>query len=94
MDGGEIVLILGAVLLLVAGVIIAFMIHRKIKKGEAREPNYRAFFILGISFIPIGCAWIVIALSNEIPPVTGIPFLGLGVIYMAIGLANRDKWKK
>jgi hypothetical protein len=23
-----------------------------------------------------------------------VGFIGLGIIYMAIGLANRDKWKK
>jgi hypothetical protein len=23
-----------------------------------------------------------------------IGFIGLGIVYMAIGLANRDKWKK
>jgi len=24
----------------------------------------------------------------------GIAFMGLGIVYMAIGLANRDKWEK
>ena len=46
------------------------------------EPDYRVFFILGITWLPIGIA-------------TDNPGLwGMGAVFMAIGLANRSKWKE
>ena len=53
------------------------------------EPNYEVFFILGIFFLPMG---IVLMITIDNPAFIGIT--GMGLIYMVIGLANRDKWKK
>ena len=52
------------------------------------ETNYKAFFILGIVFLPVG---VTLSISTKNPGLLGIS--GLGVAYLAIGLANRDKWK-
>ena len=46
------------------------------------------FFIIGISWIPIGIVFMITVNS-----VIGIAFMGMGISYMAIGLANKDKWK-
>ena len=43
-------------------------------------PNYRSMFVLGIAFIPIGVAG------------DGMAFLAPGLVFMAVGLANRSKW--
>jgi hypothetical protein len=51
-------------------------------RGQKLEPDYRVFFILGITWLPLG-----IATDNP-------AFLGLGIVFMAIGLANRGRWKK
>lgn len=51
-------------------------------RGQKIEPDYRVFFILGITWLPLG-----IATDNP-------GFLGLGAVFMAIGLANRSKWKE
>jgi len=69
--------------------IITLVVFKKKKEGELREPNYQVFFILGIAWIPIGIVFMV-----TINLVIGIAFIGMGLSYMAIGLANRDKWKK
>ena len=50
-------------------------------KQKQRNANYRAFFILGISFLPIG-----IATANP-------AFMVLGLVFLAISLINRKKWK-
>lgn len=68
-------LVLGIVVLLLA---VMIAVKRKGRQGT----DYRAFFILGMSFTTIG-----IATSN-------FAFTGLGIVYMMIGLANRNKWKK
>jgi len=53
-----------------------------LKKENKYEPDYRIFFILGITWLPLG-------ISTDNPA-----FLGLGALFMVLGLANRDKWKE
>ena len=54
-----------------------------------KEPNYQAFFAIGIIWLPVGVVFML-----TINPGLGIAFMGMGVVYLAIGLVNRDKWKK
>jgi 4-amino-4-deoxy-L-arabinose transferase-like glycosyltransferase len=76
------------VLAILVAVILVFVKLKKRKAGEVVEPNYQAFFAMGISFLGLG-----IALTATINP-GFLGFIALGIIYMAIGLANRDKWTK
>lgn len=71
-------LIIGIAVLAVLFAVI--FIYRN--KGQKVEPDYRVFFILGITWLPLG-----IATDNP-------GFLGMGAVFTAIGLANRSKWKK
>jgi hypothetical protein len=77
------------ILIIILLVLIAtfFIVQKKKKERIFKEIDYRAFFILGISFLPMGIIFTV-----TISPAF-IGFIGMGVIYMAIGLANKDKWK-
>jgi len=62
-------------------------VKKKTKKSK-EEPNYLAFFIMGICFFPMGIIFTaVISLGF-------MGFIGMGLIYMVIGLINREKWKK
>lgn len=60
--------------------LLVIVIYRS--KGQRMEPDYRVFFILGITWLPIGIA-------TENPGLWG-----LGIVFMALGLANRSKWKE
>ena len=74
------VIIIGIAVLTVLGAVVAFYMMRK-NKDQNIETSYRAFFILGISFLPIGIA-------------TDNPGLWvMGAVFLILGLANRDKWK-
>ncbi len=75
--------------LLVIILIITFVMFKKKKEGKTGEVNYKIFFILGLVWIPIGIVYMI-----TINTAIGIAFMGLGVVYIAIGLANKDKWKK
>ena len=75
--------------LVVIGLILTLVVFKKKKEGKIGEPNYQVFFIIGIAWIPIGSVFMI-----TINIVMGIAFMGLGVSYIAIGLANRDKWEK
>ena len=69
-------LLIGIALLAIVFAIVAYK-----RRGELRsEPDYRAFFILGISFLPIGIA-------TENPGLWG-----MGAVFMILGAANRNKW--
>ena len=72
------ILILG-LLVVVAGLLVYKL---RVKGEEQKPPDYRVFFILGITWLPLG-----VALDMPV-------FYILGIVYMVIGLANRDKWPK
>lgn len=55
---------------------------------DEKPTDYRVFFILGCSLIAVG-----ISLMSAVGPAF-LGFLGSGVVFMIIGLANRDKWEK
>jgi hypothetical protein len=54
---------------------------------EERKANYFALFVIGITFVGAGTA---LAITN--PGFYGIT--AMGIIFMVIGLANRDKWER
>ena len=70
---------------LVIGVIVLFafiVILLKMKnKEQETEQNYRALFIFGITWILLG-----VTTDNTI-------FWIMGIIFLIVGLVNRDKWK-
>ena len=66
-------------LLVVVMLAVMFIVYRR--RGELPETDYRVFFILGLTWLPLG-----IATDNP-------SFWGLGAVFLIAGLANRDKWK-
>ena len=85
-------IILGVVLI---GILVVITLMRK-KKVTSKVTNYKAFFILGISFLALGIIYGIVFLSSDTTAFLplGIVFIGLGLSYIAIGLSNRDKWEK
>ena len=77
-------IILGLALL--ATLILVFVKMKRKKTEQVKEINYQAFFFLGICFVGTGTA-LTAAIS---PGFVGIT--GLGIVYMIIGLKDRDKW--
>lgn len=79
--------------LLLVTVFILILTILLVKKNKIKEPNkeidYRAFFILGISLLPLG---IFLTFVFRNPGLIG--FMGLGGFYIIYSLANKDKWKK
>ena len=75
--------------LIVIGLLLIFVVFKKKKEGKAIEPNYQVFFSIGAVWIPVGVVFMI-----AVNPAIGTALISLGVAYVAIGLANRDKWKK
>ena len=81
-------------ILIALGVFVALIAWKKKKEGEFIEPNYRAFFVMGIAWVPVGIVSMIVFFALDMPFIIGMPLLAMGIIYLTIGLANRDKWKK
>lgn len=78
----KIFIIISIVIALLLALFTVVYFVRKRKKGcEEKETNYLVFFIIGISWIPIG-----ISTNNHL-------FTLGGVLFMIFGLINKDKWK-
>ena len=75
-------------LLVLVGIIFTIIFWKKKKDGKMEEPNFQVFFILGICFLPMDIVFMIV-----ISPVF-IFYMALGLCYIAIGLANKNKWKK
>ena len=61
----------------------------KEKEEKWGEPDYQVFFTIGVVWLSVG---VVFMLTTN--PGLGVAFMGMCIAYLAIGLANRDKWKK
>lgn len=84
--------------LLLIGIVVSLLIlvilrKRKTERKEG-EIDYRAFFLMGIAFLPTGFAMMVVYSMTELPFEIGLPLFALGLICLIVGLVNRDKWKK
>lgn len=72
------------ILISVAGILVVLGVVAllALKKGKRRPIDYYSFFIIGIIWTAAG-----IPLGNYALSV-------MGIIFMIIGLANKNKWKK
>ena len=83
----NIFLILGFIVFAILLGFIVYLIVQKRKNTEGlQQINYKTFFILGACFLPAGIA---ISLSSDYNAFSVLS--GLGLIYLIIGLKNRDK---
>jgi hypothetical protein len=82
-----------AVLVLV-GLVLVLVVWKRRREEQVRQTNYYAFFVMGISFLPAGLALMIVYSATGIPFIVGLPLFAIGLVYLTIGLSNRDKWKK
>ena len=74
--------------------ILAVLMLRKRKKAGNPQINYRTFFILGVICVPFSITLMVVSFIFQIPFYIGFPFFIIGLVYLILGLNNRDKWQK
>ena len=86
------------IMLLLIGIVVTLLmvlvLRKRKRERKAGETDYRAFFIMGVAFLPTGLAMMIVYFFAEIPFEIGLPLFALGLIYLIVGLANRDKWNK
>jgi len=79
--------------LIVVGIILAIIIWKGKKEGKP-QAEYRTFFTLGVTWVPFSIVLMMVSFIFQIPFWIVTPILVIGVVYLIIGLKNRDKWKK
>jgi len=84
--------ILAIVLSLV--ILVTVMLLKKRKEGESEQPDYRVFFIMGAVMLPLGIAEMLLFLQWDRPFVIPLPLVVIGLVFLAIGLANRGRWQR
>ena len=67
---------------------VVFILVRR--RGTVTETNYRSIFIIGVILLPVG----IVSYFSGIESLesTGLFFQLLGIIYIILGLVNKDKW--
>ena len=84
--------------LLLIGIVITFLVlvilRKRKREGKAGETDYRAFFIMGVAFLPTGFAMMMVYFLAETPFEIGLPLFALGLVCLVVGWVNRDKWNK
>jgi len=72
------------ILMIVIGVAILVMLVVAVIMNRKRKffPNYRAFFIVGITWLPLG-----VIMKNYV-------FSAVGACFLIAGLVNKKKWKE
>ena len=74
--------IIGGILLL-AGIVVLFVALRRIREGKTQEPDYYAYFILGITWVPLGVlmmAFLLATGNSKLLPLT-FSLIGMGLVY-------------
>jgi len=70
------------------------LVNLKKKAGSrAPQPNHRALLFLGLVMLIAGTAELLIFLRSDVSYVVALPLLVIGLVFVVIGLANRDKWQ-
>ena len=80
------------VICVLAGISLSLFLWRK------KPPKYYSLFIVGIIWLSIGISYVFIYFFKENVKTlisfvgVGIPIIALGLFFLIIGLANKDKW--
>lgn len=87
------------VCLICAIIVVAAILGHSFYKGQdieypEKNPDFRLFFRIGITFLVIGVTYLVLAFTSDLAFLTTLPLFIIGVIYTALGWSKRDTWRK
>ena len=81
---------------ILVGLVFSARVLKRREKEEAK-PDYHTSFVLGIVWFPTGIALISLSFAIGIHFIfiaIGILIFAMGITFLIIGLANKDKWKE
>jgi len=82
------------VIAIIVGILTIILVWKKQKDDIYKEPNYHAFYIMGIAFTIIGLCSMIISSLMDYSFITTSPIFIIGIVYFIIGQTHRDTWGK
>lgn len=79
----------------VVGIVLAILVLRapRLRLEPAPDTDYRTFFLVGVIMLVLGIGLGIALLTVlEASWVIAMPLTSIGVVFIAIGAGNRDKW--
>ncbi|MFH1294683.1 MAG: hypothetical protein ABIH90_01945 [Candidatus Aenigmatarchaeota archaeon] len=76
-------------------VLVAVLLTYKAKKNKKQKPDYYAFFVMGLIWTITGpIIWALSFFAEGMPSLFSTPLFPVGVVFLVVGLANKNKWNK
>lgn len=68
------------------------------RRGRSRPQrsgeDYRALFVMGITYLPVGAVMTLVFRVADLPWVIWLGMTALGLIFLATGRAHREEWRR
>ncbi len=69
-------------------ILVTALLWKKDRAGTAKRPDSRVFLIVGAVMTALGSVETLVFWRLDLPLVISLPLLAIGVLFLAIGLAN------
>jgi hypothetical protein len=79
-------------LVIVPAIVLVLQARKRMREGNPVKTNYRILYDFGKYIVPFGVLATIGFFVLQIPFYAGLPLLALGLLYLAIGRVNREKW--
>ncbi len=85
---------IGTILVVTLMLATIYLTWKRRKEGRLSPTNYRAFFIMGLTWFIVGSVLMAASLYIGMPILYAIPLFALGAVYLIIALLNRERWNE
>ncbi len=72
-------------------ILVTALLWKKDRTKSGKRPSYRVFLIMGAVMASVGLIETLAFWRQDLPLVIPLPLLGIGLLFLAIGLANMGR---
>ena len=80
------------VIVLITGIVMFSQARKRAREGKQVITSYRSLYTFGRIVVPLSIVIMIVFFVFQIPFYIGFPLFGVGLVYLIIALANKDKW--
>lgn len=74
-----------AILGIIIVIAVAMVMYYRKNPDKKRETDYYTFFVIGLTWLPLGIVFMTIGDYGSF-------FFIMGLVFITLGLTNKDKW--
>ena len=79
-------------LIIITGIVMFLQTRKRAKEGKQVITNYRSLYNFGKVVVPLSIVIMIVSFVLQIPFYIGFPLFAVGLVYLIVALANKDKW--